>query len=74
MSFLNKVVVLMKSTVLGFNNFESSVVDRIYEFLGNDISLQLVSAVHSDPAGAGNFYHYFHLFLRVYHTRYTILV
>ena len=44
-------VVLMKSTVLGFNNFQSSVVDRVFEILGSGISLQLVSATHSDPAG-----------------------
>ncbi|XP_061972046.1 probable linoleate 9S-lipoxygenase 5 [Populus nigra] len=43
-------VVLMKKNVLDFNDFNASVLDRVHEFLGQGVSLQLVSAVNSDPS------------------------
>ncbi|KAJ9681977.1 hypothetical protein PVL29_018054 [Vitis rotundifolia] len=43
-------VVLMKKNVLDFNDFTASVLDRVHELLGQRVSLQLVSAVHGDPA------------------------
>ncbi|NP_001268178.1 lipoxygenase [Vitis vinifera] len=43
-------VVLMKKNVLDFNDFNASVLDRVHELLGQGVSLQLVSAVHGDPA------------------------
>lgn len=48
-------VVLMKKTVLEFNPLATgltvgtSVLDRFGDLLGNGVSLQLVSAAHSDP-------------------------
>ncbi|XP_043721257.1 probable linoleate 9S-lipoxygenase 5 [Telopea speciosissima] len=42
-------VVLMKKNVLDFNDLHSSVLDRVHEFLGKGVSLQLISAVHGDP-------------------------
>ncbi|XP_057512598.1 probable linoleate 9S-lipoxygenase 5 [Actinidia eriantha] len=44
-------VVLMKKNVLDFNDFNASVRDRVDELLGKKVSLQLISAVHADPAG-----------------------
>ena len=41
-------VVLMKKNVLDFNAIGSGVIDRVGDFLGNGISLQLVSATHGD--------------------------
>ena len=41
-------VVLMKSNVLDFNDFHASFLDRLHEFLGQRVSLQLVIAVHGD--------------------------
>ncbi|XP_034706086.1 probable linoleate 9S-lipoxygenase 5 [Vitis riparia] len=43
-------VVLMKKNVLDFNDFNASVLDRVHELFGQGVSLQLVSAVHGDPA------------------------
>ncbi|KAJ9681972.1 hypothetical protein PVL29_018052 [Vitis rotundifolia] len=43
-------VVLMKKDVLDFNDFNASVLDRVHELFGQGVSLQLVSAVHGDPA------------------------
>ncbi|KAJ9681968.1 hypothetical protein PVL29_018052 [Vitis rotundifolia] len=43
-------VVLMKKNVLDFNDFNASVLDRVHELLRQRVSLQLVSAVHGDPA------------------------
>ncbi|KAL3591217.1 hypothetical protein D5086_009857 [Populus alba] len=43
-------VVLMKKNVLDFNDFNASVLDRVHELLGQGVSLQLVSAVNSDPS------------------------
>ncbi|XP_059652436.1 probable linoleate 9S-lipoxygenase 5 isoform X2 [Cornus florida] len=42
-------VVLMKKNVLDFNDFNASVLDRLHEFLGQKVSLQLISAVNGDP-------------------------
>eukprot|EP00262_Sarcandra_glabra_P006180 TRINITY_DN18303_c0_g1_i1.p1 TRINITY_DN18303_c0_g1~~TRINITY_DN18303_c0_g1_i1.p1 ORF type:complete len:860 (-),score=111.78 TRINITY_DN18303_c0_g1_i1:147-2726(-) len=39
-------VVLMKKNVLDFTDFHASILDRLHEFLGNGVSLQLVSAVN----------------------------
>ncbi|KAJ4967626.1 hypothetical protein NE237_014327 [Protea cynaroides] len=42
-------VVLMKKNVLDFNDSQAWVRDRIHEFLGRPVSLQLISAVNGDP-------------------------
>ncbi|KAH7842311.1 hypothetical protein Vadar_003855 [Vaccinium darrowii] len=42
-------VVLMKKNVLDMNDLGASILDRVYEFLGRGVSLQLISATHSDP-------------------------
>ncbi|XP_022150790.1 probable linoleate 9S-lipoxygenase 5 [Momordica charantia] len=42
-------VVLMRSNVLDFNDFQSTVLDNLHEFLGGGVSLRLVSAHHGDP-------------------------
>ncbi|XP_027114627.1 probable linoleate 9S-lipoxygenase 5 [Coffea arabica] len=44
-------VVLMKKNVLDFNDFTASVVDRLDEFLGKKVSLQLISSVKADHSG-----------------------
>lgn len=49
-------VVLMKKNVLDFNDFNASVLDRVHELLGQGVSLQLVSAVNSDPSGESLIY------------------
>ncbi|KAK7337783.1 hypothetical protein VNO77_18370 [Canavalia gladiata] len=41
-------VVLMKKNVLDFNDFSASLLDRLHEFVGKGVSLQLISAVHVD--------------------------
>ncbi|MED6138156.1 Linoleate 9S-lipoxygenase 1 [Stylosanthes scabra] len=41
-------VVLMKKNVLDFNDFSASLLDRLHEFLGNRVSLQLISSVNAD--------------------------
>ncbi|XP_060219154.1 probable linoleate 9S-lipoxygenase 5 [Lycium barbarum] len=43
-------VILMKKNVLDFNDIGASVVDGVVEFLGQKVSLQLISSVHADPA------------------------
>uniref|UniRef100_F6HZ11 Lipoxygenase n=1 Tax=Vitis vinifera TaxID=29760 RepID=F6HZ11_VITVI len=43
-------IVLMKKNVLDFNDFNAPVRDRVHELFGQGVSLQLVSAVHGDPA------------------------
>ncbi|XP_027367735.1 probable linoleate 9S-lipoxygenase 5 isoform X1 [Abrus precatorius] len=45
---VNGTVVLMKKNVLDFNDFSASFLDRLHEFLGKRVSLQLVSAVNVD--------------------------
>jgi linoleate 9S-lipoxygenase len=44
-------VVLMKKNVLDLTDLNASIHDRVHEFLGQGVSLQLVSAVNSDPSG-----------------------
>ncbi|KAE8677673.1 Linoleate 9S-lipoxygenase 5 [Hibiscus syriacus] len=43
-------VALMKKNVLDFNDLKSSLLDRVHELLGKGVSLQLIGAVHTDPA------------------------
>ncbi|KAF8016841.1 hypothetical protein BT93_H2147 [Corymbia citriodora subsp. variegata] len=43
-------VKLMKKNVLDMNDMKASLLDRIHELCGKGVSLQLVSAVHSDPS------------------------
>lgn len=42
-------VVLMKKNVLDFNDLSASFLDRLHEFVGKGVSLQLISAVNVDP-------------------------
>lgn len=42
-------VVLMKKSVLDFNDFTASFLDDLHEFVGKRVSLQLISAVNTDP-------------------------
>lgn len=42
-------VVLMKKNVLDTTDMKASFLDRIHEFLGKGVSLQLISSVHPDP-------------------------
>ncbi|EXC35639.1 hypothetical protein L484_000135 [Morus notabilis] len=45
-------VVLMRKNALDFNDLGAGVVDRVSEFLGQGVSLQLVSAVHADTGNS----------------------
>lgn len=58
-------VVLMKKNFLDFNDLSASVIDRVDELVGKRVSLQLVSAVNSDPTACEFFFFslYSHLFL-----------
>lgn len=49
MKTIKGTVVLMKKNVLDSHDFKASLFDRIHEWLGNGVSLQLVSSVHPDP-------------------------
>ncbi|XP_061348489.1 probable linoleate 9S-lipoxygenase 5 [Gastrolobium bilobum] len=42
-------VVLMKKNVLDINDLGASLLDRLHEFVGQRVSLQLISAVQVDP-------------------------
>lgn len=42
-------VVLKKKGVLDFHDIKASILDRVHELLGKGVSLQLISAVHTDP-------------------------
>lgn len=42
-------VVLMKKNLLDFNDMRASAIDRVYELLGKGVSIQLISADHSEP-------------------------
>lgn len=42
-------VVLMKKNVLDFNAIGSSAVDNVLELVGQQVTLQLVSAQNADP-------------------------
>ncbi|PRQ38672.1 putative linoleate 9S-lipoxygenase [Rosa chinensis] len=46
-------VVLMKKNVLDFNDMKASLFDRIHEFLGKGVSMQLISATQPEPAENG---------------------
>ncbi|MBA0701098.1 hypothetical protein Goari_027059 [Gossypium aridum] len=46
-------LVLMKKNVLDVSDLKSSLLDRVHELLGKGVSLQLISAVHTDPARWG---------------------
>ena len=46
---IHGTVVLMRSNVLDFNDFGSSLLDNLHEILGGGVSLRLVSADHGDP-------------------------
>lgn len=43
------IVVLMKKNTLDMHDLTASLLDRVYELLGKRVSLQLISAVHTDP-------------------------
>ncbi|XP_015968584.1 probable linoleate 9S-lipoxygenase 5 [Arachis duranensis] len=45
-------VVLMKKNVLDFNDFTASILDRVHEFVGQRVSLQLISATNVNPENA----------------------
>lgn len=42
-------VVLMKKSLLDFHDIKANLLDRIHEFLGKGVSLQLISATTPDP-------------------------
>ncbi|XP_043691952.1 probable linoleate 9S-lipoxygenase 5 isoform X1 [Telopea speciosissima] len=42
-------VVLMKKNVLDLNDINASLLDRVYEFFGKGVSLQLISATNGNP-------------------------
>lgn len=42
-------VVLMKKNLMDMNDRKASFIDSIYELLGKQISMQLISATHADP-------------------------
>uniref|UniRef100_A0A5B7BRB5 Lipoxygenase n=1 Tax=Davidia involucrata TaxID=16924 RepID=A0A5B7BRB5_DAVIN len=44
---------LMKKNVLDLNDFGASFLDRVHEFLGKGVSLQLISAVHGNLENGG---------------------
>ncbi|KAK9919840.1 hypothetical protein M0R45_028415 [Rubus argutus] len=46
-------VVLMRKNALDFNDFTSSALDTVSEFLGGGISVQLVSATNADQSANG---------------------
>lgn len=47
-------VVLMKKNVLDFNDFNASFLDRLHEFLGNKVTLRLISSDVTDPENGSN--------------------
>ncbi|CAL5368470.1 unnamed protein product [Camellia sinensis] len=40
---------LQQNNVLDFNNFNPSTLENVHEFLGQKVSLQLISLVNADP-------------------------
>ncbi|OIS96210.1 PREDICTED: linoleate 9S-lipoxygenase 6 [Nicotiana attenuata] len=44
------IVVMMKKNALDFTDIAGSVVDGVLEFVGQKVSLQLISSAHGDPA------------------------
>lgn len=58
-------VVLMKKNVLDLSDFNASIIDNVYEFIGKHVSFELVSATVADPSE-----HFFIIFLyRIFHFR-----
>jgi len=51
-------VILMKKNVLDFNDLSASLLDRLHEFVGKRVSLQLISASQADP---GQYFFLFHV-------------
>ncbi|CAA6659113.1 unnamed protein product [Spirodela intermedia] len=47
-------VVLVKSNVVGFNDFVDSFLDGLHELVGSGISFELISATIGDPSERGN--------------------
>lgn len=47
---LNATVVLVKKNVLGFNDFNASLLDNVDEFLGKRVCFHLVSATAGQPS------------------------
>ncbi|KAM2045002.1 hypothetical protein ACFX1T_009253 [Malus domestica] len=48
--FINETVVLMKKNVLDFNDLNASILNGVYELVGQWVSLQLISAIHADDS------------------------
>lgn len=46
-------VVLQKKNVLDFNDLGASVLDRLHEVFGGNISFQLISAIHPEHESSG---------------------
>ncbi|GMH18830.1 hypothetical protein Nepgr_020671 [Nepenthes gracilis] len=44
------IAVLMKKSVLDITDVSASCLDRLYDIIGKGVSLQLISAVHRNPA------------------------
>ena len=49
-------VILVKKNVLAFNALHTTVVDSVFELLGQGVTLQLVSADNADPGSSLNFH------------------
>ncbi|KAM1221580.1 hypothetical protein ACFX13_009430 [Malus domestica] len=48
--FINETVVLMKKNVLDFNDLNASILNGVYELVGQWVSLQLISTIHADDS------------------------
>ncbi|KAM1548197.1 hypothetical protein PS2_009299 [Malus domestica] len=48
--FINETVVLMKKNVLDFNDLNASILNDVYELVGQWVSLQLISTIHADDS------------------------
>ncbi|KAL5135975.1 putative linoleate 9S-lipoxygenase 5 [Glycine soja] len=49
MHIIRGTVIVTKKNVLDFNDLSASLLDRLHEFVGKRVSLQLISAVQADP-------------------------
>ncbi|KAM2116818.1 hypothetical protein ACFX1R_010451 [Malus domestica] len=47
---INETVVLMKKNVLDFNDLNASILNDVYELVGQWVSLQLISTIHADDS------------------------
>lgn len=65
-------VVLVKKNLLDINDLSSSVLDRVHELLGKNVTLQLISAHHPDHQFSGYNHIYCILILKEANTIYTI--